>query len=114
MDLGVDPHCSRRLLGLPPFKSPPPLGEINRQSRRTTLNTDSHTMGDHVEGIPEPPSPIQVVDGEFTLNYDPSPDLTELSVKLIFSMKTQLRIIRRLMVKSRTFIRGNFNSKWAS
>ena len=35
-------------------------------------------MGDHVEGIPEPPSPIQVEDGEFTPNYDPSPDLTEL------------------------------------
>ena len=35
-------------------------------------------MGDHIEGIPEPPSPIHVEDGEFTPNYDPSPDLTEL------------------------------------
>ena len=35
-------------------------------------------MGDHEEGIPEPPSPIQVEDGEFTPNYDPSPDLTKL------------------------------------
>ena len=35
-------------------------------------------MGDRVEGIPEPPSPIQVEDGEFTPNYDPSPNLTEL------------------------------------
>ena len=35
-------------------------------------------MGDHVEGIPEPPSPIQVEDGEFTPTYDPSPDLTDL------------------------------------
>ena len=35
-------------------------------------------MGDHIEGILEPPSPIHVEDGEFTPNYDPSPDLTEL------------------------------------
>ena len=35
-------------------------------------------MGDHVEGIPEPPSPIQVEDGEFTPTYDPSPNLIEL------------------------------------
>ena len=34
-------------------------------------------MGDHIEGIPEPPSPIQVEDGEFTPTYDPSPDLAE-------------------------------------
>ena len=34
-------------------------------------------MGDHIEGIPEPPSPIQVEDREFTPTYDPSPDLTE-------------------------------------
>ena len=37
-------------------------------------------MGNHVEGIPEPPSPIQVEDGEFTPTYDPSPDLTELGL----------------------------------
>ena len=35
-------------------------------------------MGDQVEVIPEPPSPIHVEDGEFTPNYDPSPNLTEL------------------------------------
>ena len=44
-------------------------------------------MGDHVEGIPEPPSPIQVEDGEFTPNYDPSPDLTELG-PIIFEIGT--------------------------
>ena len=37
-------------------------------------------MGDHVEGIPEPPSPIHVEDGEFTPNYDPSPNLIELGL----------------------------------
>ena len=72
------PHRSRRLAGLLPSTSPPPLGERNRQSRWTTSHVDSHTMGDHIEGIPEPPSPIQVEDGEFTPNYDPSPELTEL------------------------------------
>ena len=35
-------------------------------------------MGDHIQGIPEPPSPIHVDDGEFTPNYDPSPNLAEL------------------------------------
>ena len=39
---------------------------------------DSHTMGDHLEDIPEPPPPIRVDDGEFTPTYDPSPDLAEL------------------------------------
>ena len=38
---------------------------------------DSHTMGDSSEGIPEPPPPIHVDDGEFTPTYDPSPDLAE-------------------------------------
>ena len=66
MDLGATPRLSRRLAGIPPSTSPPPLGERDRQSRRTTLHIDSHTMGDHEEGIPEPPSPIQVEDGEFT------------------------------------------------
>ena len=42
------------------------------------MHIDSHTMGDHVEGIPEPPSPIHVEDGEFTPNYDPSHNMTEL------------------------------------
>src|SRR5258708_3859480 len=35
-------------------------------------------MGDHIEGIPEPPSPIHVEDGDFNPNYDPSTDLIEL------------------------------------
>ena len=78
MDLGAAPHHSRRLVRLPHSTSPPPLGKRNRQSRKTTSHIDSHTMGDHIEGIPEPPSPIHVEDGEFTPNYDPSPDLTEL------------------------------------
>ena len=80
MDLGAAPHYSCRLVGLPPSTSPPPLGERNRHSMRTTSHIDSHTMGDHIEGIPEPPSPIQVEDGEFTPNYDPSLDLTELGL----------------------------------
>ena len=78
MDSGVAPRHSCRLVGIPPSTSPPPLGERNRWSRRTTSHIDSHTMGDQVEGIPEPPSPIHVEDGEFTPNYDPSPNLTEL------------------------------------
>ena len=78
MDSGVAPRRSRHLAGLLPSTSPPPLGERDRQSRRTTSHIDSHTMGDHMEGIPEPPSPIQVEDGEFTPTYDPSPNLTEL------------------------------------
>ena len=78
MDSSVAPHRSRRLVGLHPSTSPPPFGERNRQSKRTTLHIDSHTMGDHIEGIPEPPSPIQMEYGEFTPTYDPSPDLAEL------------------------------------
>ena len=65
MDSSADHRRSHCLAGLLPSKSPPPLGEINRHSRWTTLHIDSHTMGDHVEGIHEPPSPIQVKDGEF-------------------------------------------------
>ena len=42
------------------------------------MHIDPHTMGDHVEGITEPPSPIQLEDGDFTPTYDPSLDLTEL------------------------------------
>ena len=76
MDLGVAIFHSRHLVGLSPSTSPPPLGEIPRQSRRTMSHIDSHTMGDSSEGIPEPPPPIRVDDGEFTLTYDPSPDLT--------------------------------------
>ena len=33
-----------------------------------------------MEGILEPPSPIQVEDGEFTPTYDPSPDLANLGL----------------------------------
>ena len=78
MDLGAAPLHSLHLAGLPPSTYPPPLGEIHRQSRRTTSHIDSHTMGDHIEDVPEPPSPIRVDDGEFTPTYDPSPDLAEL------------------------------------
>ena len=42
------------------------------------MHIGSHTMGDHIEGILEPPSPIHVEDGEFTSTYDPSPDLAKL------------------------------------
>ena len=80
MDLGVALRHSHHLSGLPPSTSSPPLGERDRQSKRTTSHINSHTPGDHVEGISEPPSPIQVGDGEFTLNYDPSHDLTELGL----------------------------------
>ena len=78
MDLSAVSRRSRRLAGLPPSTSPPPLGEIPRQSRWTMSHIDSHTMGDSSEGIPEPPPPIRVDDGEFTPTYDPSPDLAEL------------------------------------
>ena len=80
MDSGAAPHRSHRLAGLSPSTSPPPLGERPRQSRPTTSYIDSHTTGDQVEGIPEPPFPIHVEDGKFTPNYDPSPDLTELGL----------------------------------
>ena len=78
MDSGAAPRRSCHLAGLLPSTSPPPLGERPRQSRRTISHIDSHTMGDHLEGIPEPPSPIHVDDGEFTPTYDPSPDLAKL------------------------------------
>ena len=68
MESGAALSCSRRLVGLPHSTSPPPLGVRNRQSKRTTSHIDSHTMGDHIEGIPELPSPIHVEDGEFTPN----------------------------------------------
>ena len=51
------------------------------------MHIDSHTMGDHIEGIPEPPSPIHVDDGEFTPTYDPSPHLAELGL-MIFELGT--------------------------
>ena len=80
MDSGATPRRSRHLAGILPSNSPPPLGERTRQSRWTISHIDSHTMGDHMESIPEPPSPIRVDDGEFTPTYDPSPDLDELGL----------------------------------
>ena len=44
-------------------------------------------MGDHIEGIPEPRSPIHVEDGEFIPNYYPSPNLTNLG-PVIFEIGT--------------------------
>ena len=65
--MGAAPRRSHHLVGLPPSTSPPPLGERNRQYRQITSHIDSHTMGDHIEGIPEPPSPIRVDDGSLCL-----------------------------------------------
>ena len=59
MDSGVAPHHSCHLAGLMPSTFPSPLGERVRQSRQTTSHIDSHMMGDHVEGIPEPPFPFK-------------------------------------------------------
>ena len=78
MDSGAVPRHSHRLAGLPPSTYPPPLGEGPRQSRWTMSHIDSHTMGDHLEDILEPPPPIRVDNGDFTPTYDPSPDLAEL------------------------------------
>ena len=78
MDSSAVPRRSRRLAGLLPSTSPPPLGEGPRQSRQTMSHIDSHTMGDHSDDTSEPPPPIRVDDGEFTPTYDPSPNLTEL------------------------------------
>ena len=77
MDLGAAPRRSRHLAGLSPSTSPPPLGEIPTHSRQTMSHTDSHTMEDHSETIPEPPPLLRVDNGEFTPTYDPSPDLAE-------------------------------------
>ena len=75
MDSSAVPRRSRRLAGISPSTSP--LGETPRQSRRTISHIDSHTTGDRLEDIPEPPTPIHVDDGEFTPTYDPSPDLAK-------------------------------------
>ena len=80
MDSSAVSCRSRHLAGLPPSTSPPPLGERPRQSRWTMSHIDSHTMGDSSEGIPEPPPPIHVDDGEFTPTYEPSPDVAELGL----------------------------------
>ena len=77
MDSSAVPRRSRRLEGLPPSTSPPPLGEGPRLSMRTMSHTDSHTMEDHSDTILEPPPPIRIDDGELTPTYDPSPDLAE-------------------------------------
>ena len=73
MDSGVVLRYSHCLAGLPPYTSPPPLGERNRQSRWTTFHIDSHMMGDHEDEIPKLSSPPQEV-GEEDSNpvYDPS------------------------------------------
>ena len=75
MDSSAVPRRSRRLRGLPPSTSPPPLGE---RPRRTMSHTDSHTMEDHSETILEPPPPVRIDDGELTPTYDPSPELVEV------------------------------------
>ena len=78
MESGAVPLRSHRLAGLSPSTSPPPLGEGPRLSRRTMSHTDSHTMEDHSETIPEPPPPIRIDDGELTPTYDPSPNLADI------------------------------------
>ena len=76
MDSGETLCHSRHLVGLSPSTSPPPLGERNRQSGRTTSHIDSHTMGDYEDEIPEMSSPPQEVgDVDSTPIYDPSPKI---------------------------------------
>ena len=75
MDSSAAPHHSHRLVGLMPSTSPPPLGERSRRSRWTHTHIDSHTMGDHEDGILELCSPLRVDDGEVTPLFDPSPDV---------------------------------------
>ena len=73
MDSGTVPHHSHHLAGLLPSSSPPPLGEITRQSRRTTSHFDSHTMADHEAEIPEMSSPPHEVGEEDPIStYDAS------------------------------------------
>ena len=79
MDSGAAPRHSRHLAGIFSSTSPPPLGERNRWSRRTTSHIDSHTMGDCEDGIPELSSPLRLDDGEFTPIYDPSPNMPVIS-----------------------------------
>ena len=63
MDSSAVPCRSRQLVGLTPSTSPPPLGE---RPRWTMSHTDSHTMEDHSETIPDPPPPVRIDDGELT------------------------------------------------
>ena len=73
MGLGVTLCHSCFLAGLPPSTSPPPLGERNRQSGRTTSHFDSHTMGDHEDEIPEMSSPHhEVGEKDPIITYDAS------------------------------------------
>ena len=75
MDLGTTFHRYHRLARLPP-----PLGERNRQSRWTTSQIYSHTMGDREDDIPEMSSPPQeVVDLDSTHVYDPSLEISSHS-----------------------------------
>ena len=67
MESGAAPHCSRRLAGILPSTSPPPLGERSRRSRQNHTHIDSHTMGDHEDEIPELSSPPQEVGEEYLL-----------------------------------------------
>ena len=68
---------SRRLVGLLPSMYPPPLGERNRQSRRTTSHFDSHTMGYHEDEILEMSSPPHKVGEEDRIStYDSSHEQT--------------------------------------
>ena len=76
MDLGAVLHYSYRLGGLTPSTSPPPLGERNRQSGRTTSHFDSYTMGDHEDEIPKMSSPPhEVGDVDSTPVYNPSQEI---------------------------------------
>ena len=76
MDSGATLLLFHHLAGLPPYTSPPPWGERNKQSRRTTSHTDSHTMGDHEDEIPElSSSPPEIWKEDPTPVYDPSPDI---------------------------------------
>ena len=80
MDLDMELRHSRHLVGLSPSISPPPLGERNRQSGRTTSHFDSHTMGDHEDEIPEMSSPPHDVGEEDpTFVYDPSLEIPSQS-----------------------------------
>ena len=76
MDSGAALCRSHRLARLPPSTSPPPLGERNRQSGKTTSHFDSHMMGDHKDEIPDMSyPPHEVVDEYPTPVYDPSPKI---------------------------------------